>query len=146
MNTFAKSLVSFLAGILVFAVVGVGVTEALAQYVWPSAMLGLPAGLVAGTVSVPLTYLGLSYREERRETGAASAVTRRRLRTLGGATAGFVLGWGISTTAFMTQGVGLATAMILVGFPVGVFAAVTVGYLAFRRSPVDRRPPGSTAQ
>lgn len=144
MNTLAKSIVSLVAGVIAFAVVCIGVTEALAPYVWPSVMLGLPAGLVAGTVTVPLTFLGLRYREERRETGAVSAETRRRLRTLGGATAGFVLGWVLSTAAFSTQGVGLATTMILVGLPVSAFAAVTVGYIAVRRSPDDRRPPGST--
>ena len=144
MHTLAKSLVSFVAGTLAFAVVGVGVTEALAPYVWPSAMLGLPAGIFAGAVAFPFTYLGLTYWEQRRETGRASAVTRRRLRTLGGATAGFVIGWVSSTAALSTQGVGLATGVILVGLPVGVLAAVAVGSLAFRRSPVDRRPPGST--
>lgn len=146
MKTLARAIVSFGAGILAFAVVAVGVTEALAPYVWPSAMLGLPAGIFAGAVAFPFTYFGLTYREERREPGRASAVTRRQLRTLGGGAAGFVVGWVSSTAALSTQGVGLATAMILVGVPVGLFSAVAAGSLAFHRSPPDRRPPGSTVQ
>jgi len=146
MNTIGKSLVSLLAGILAFLVVGVGVTEALASYVWPSAMLGLLAGLVAGAVAIPFMYLGLTYRNERREAGQPSVKTRRRLRTLLGATAGFVLGGGLAMAAVSTQAVGLATTVLLVGFPAGLLAAVVGGYLAFRRSPVDRQPPGSATQ
>jgi len=146
MNTIGKSLVSLLAGALAFLVVGVGVTEALASYVWPSAILGLPAGLVAGAVAIPFTYLGLTYWSERRETGRASIQTRRRLRTLVGATGGFVLGGGLAMVVVSTQAVGLVTAMFLVGFPAGLLAAVVGGYLAFRRSPVDRQPPGSATR
>ncbi|WP_135303720.1 hypothetical protein [Haloarcula amylovorans] len=145
MNTLRKSVVSLLAGILAFAIVGVGVTEALAPHVWPSAMLGLPAGFVAGMVALPLTYLGLTYRTERRATGHASVRTRRRLRTFAGATVGFVVGGGLAMGVVWTQAIGLATAIVFVGFPVGLLSAVVAGYLAFRRSSVDRQPPGSTA-
>jgi len=143
MNTLVKSLASLLAGVLAFAVVGVAVTELLAPYVWPSAMLGLPAGLVAGTVAVPLTYLGLTVLNERRETGRATARTRRRLRTLAGATAGFLVVGGLAMGVLWTQAVGLAAAMLFVGFPAGLLGAAVAGYLAFRRSPVDHRPPES---
>ncbi|MEF8851665.1 MAG: hypothetical protein V5A28_04475 [Haloarculaceae archaeon] len=146
MNTLVKSLASLLAGILAFVVVGVTVTELLAPHVWPSAMLGLPAGLVAGTVALPLTYLGLTYWSERRETGRASTRTRRRLVTLTGATVGFLVVGGLAMVVVWTAAVGLATAMLLVGFPAGLLGAVAGGYLAFRRSPVDRQPPDSAAQ
>jgi hypothetical protein len=146
MNTLFKSLVSLLAGVLAFAVVGVGVTAALDPYVWPSALLGLPAGLVAGTVALPLTYLGLTYWSEQRETGQASAKTRRRLRTLVGATVGFLVVGGLAMAVVWTMAVGLATAMVFVGVPAGLLGAAVAGYLAFRRSPVDRGPPGSAAQ
>lgn len=145
MNKILKSIVSLLAGALAFVVIGVGVTEALDPYVWPSAMLGLPAGIVAGMIVLPLTYLGLTYWSEQRETGQASARTRRRLSTLAGATIGFVVGGGLAMAVISTQAVGLASAMLFAGFPVGLLSAIVGGYLAFRQSAVDRRPPGSTA-
>jgi hypothetical protein len=146
MNKLVKSITSLLVGMLAFAVVGIGVTEALAPYVWPSAMLGLPAGLIAGAVALPLTYLGLTYWSERRETGEASAKTRRRLRTLAGATVGFVGGGGLAVAVVSTQAVPLASAMLFAGFPVGVLSAMVVGYLAYRRGPVEKQPPNSTPQ
>mgnify|MGYP000135606211 CR=1 FL=1 len=145
MNTFVKSLASLLAAVLVFAAVGIGVTALLDPYLWPSAMLGLPAGLLAGTVALPLTYLGLTYRDEQRETGRASARTRRRLRTLAGATAGFLVVGGLALAVVWTQAVAFAGAMLFVGVPAGLVGAVVGGYLAFRRSPVDRQPPEPTA-
>lgn len=145
MNKILKSVASLLAGVLAFVVVGVGVTEALDPYIWPSAMLGLPAGIIAGMVALPLTYLGLTYWGEERETGQASAKTRRRLWTLVGATAGFIIGGGLAMAVISMQAVGLASAILFAGFPVGLLSAIVVGYLAFRRSAVERRPPGSTA-
>ena len=144
MNKLIKSAVSLLAGLLAAAVVGVGVTEVLTPHIWPAAMVGLPVGLVAGAVAVPLAYLGLTYRSERQSLGRASATTRRRLRTLLGATAGFVLGGAVGMSVLWTQAVGLAAAMLFVGLPAGLFAAAVAGYLAFRRSPVDRQRPGSS--
>jgi putative flippase GtrA len=146
MNTILRYVVSILAGILAFAVVGIGVTEALAPSIWLSALIGIPAGVLAGLCAIPLTYLGLSYWSERRKTGEVSATTRRRFWTLLGAIGGFVLGGGLAMAILSTQGSGLASAIILAGFPVGLLSAVLVGYLTFRRSSVDRRPPGSTAQ
>jgi len=46
---------SLLVGVLGFLAVGIGVTVALEPYVWLSAMLGLPAGLIAGTALLLLT-------------------------------------------------------------------------------------------
>jgi len=79
MGNWIKRLGSLLVGVLSFLAVGISVTEALEPYVWPSAMLGLPAGLIAGTALLPLTYLGLTYWEERTATGTASPETSRRL-------------------------------------------------------------------
>ena len=39
------------AAIVVFAAVGLAVTATLDPYVWPSALLGLPAGAVAATIA-----------------------------------------------------------------------------------------------
>jgi len=55
MGKYIKCLGSLLVGVLGFLAVGIGVTEALDPYVWPSAMLGLPAGIVAGAALLPLT-------------------------------------------------------------------------------------------
>jgi len=145
MNKLVKSIASLLVGILAFVVVGVAVTEALSPYVWPSLMLGVPAGLVAGAVALPLTYLGLTYWGERRETGQASEKTRRRLRSLAGATVGFAGGGGLAVAVVWTQAVGLASAMLFAGVPVGVLSAVVVGYLAYRSGPGDQPQQGSTA-
>ena len=146
MNTITKSLASLLVGVLSFVVVGVGVTEALAPYIWPSALIGVPAGLLAGTVSIPITYLGVTYWSERRETGQASATTRRRLRTVVGASLGFIGGSVLGVVILSTQAIGIATAIIFAGLPIGLLAAVVVGYLTFRRGPSNRRPPNSTPQ
>lgn len=48
---------SLLVAVLAFAVVGVGVTELLAAVVWPSLLVGLPAGALAGVLSFALTYV-----------------------------------------------------------------------------------------
>lgn len=146
MNKILNIAASLVVGVLVSVAVGVGVTEMLDPYVWPSLMLGLPAGLVAGAVALPLTYIGLTARSERRETGSVSTRTRRQLRTLISATAGFVVGGGLAMAVLWTQAVGLATAMLFGAAPVGLVTAAVAGYLAFRSKPGDRRPPSSTTQ
>jgi putative flippase GtrA len=144
MTKLATSIVSLLVGVLAFAVVGVGVTEALASRIWLSAMIGLPAGIIAGAIATPLTYLGVRYWRERQEMGRASATTRRRLRTLIGATVGFLVGGGLAMAIVSTQAVPLASSMLFAGFPVGLLSALVVGYLTFRRGPSDGGPSGST--
>lgn len=57
-------LASLLAGFLTFAVVGVAVTAVLDPLIWPSAIVGLPVGVVAG-VSIAI----VSYAFFRRGTG-----------------------------------------------------------------------------
>ncbi|MFT4920968.1 MAG: hypothetical protein ACI8XM_000160 [Haloarculaceae archaeon] len=61
---------SLLAGVLAFLVVGIGVTAALAPYVWPSLLLGLPAGIAAGIAVAPLAYLLVTYWEGRPPSGS----------------------------------------------------------------------------
>lgn len=146
MNTTVKAAASLGAGILAFVVVGVAVSELLAPYVWPSTMIGLPAGVFAGSISIPLTYVGLTYWEEKRTTGQATPTTRRRLRTLFGAIVGFVVGAGLTVSVLWTMAVGLGTAMFFVGVPVGLLSAVVAGFIAFRRNRSEHRPPGPTNQ
>ena len=69
MRTILKATVSLLVGFLAFVGIGVSVTEILAPHIWPSAMIGLPTGIFAGIVAVPLTYLAVTYWSERQETG-----------------------------------------------------------------------------
>lgn len=132
MHTLANAGASLLAGAVAALLVGVGVTEALAPHVWPSLLLGLPAGLAAGVGTVPLAYLGLTAWTERRDTGSVSARTGRRLRTTLVALAA-----GVVTTAFVVIAaaagpVGLATAT-LVALVAGVVAATLAALLISRR-------------
>lgn len=143
MNTVLKIVGSLLVGVLGFLAVGIGVTEALDPYVWPSAMLGLPAGLTAGIALVPLTYLGLTYREEIAATGQASERTARRFWTTVAAIGGFAAGGGLAMAVLWTQAVGLATAMIFGGLPVGIVTAALAAYLVSRRVRADPAAPES---
>lgn len=47
---------SLAAGLLVGVVVAVWVTASLDPFVWPSAVVGLPAGLLAGMATTALAY------------------------------------------------------------------------------------------
>ncbi|WP_254769126.1 hypothetical protein [Salinilacihabitans rarus] len=136
MNTVLKIVGSLFVGVLGFVVAAVAVTEALAPHVWPSAMVGLPVGLVIGVALIPLTYLGLTYRAER-AAGGPTERTARRFRATAAAFVGFVVGGGLATAVLATQAVGLATAMLFGGFPVGVVAAAVAAYLVSRRRPSD---------
>jgi cytochrome bd-type quinol oxidase subunit 2 len=135
---------SLLAGVLAFAAVGVAVTAALDPYVWPSTLLGLPAGVIAGVATVPLVYLGLTARAERAADGRTSDRTRRRLRTTAAGTAGFLLGGGLAFVVLSTQVVGFATALLFGAFPVGLLVAAVAAYLVARRARRggERSPPG----
>jgi hypothetical protein len=42
--------VALSAGVVAFLVVAVAVTEILSSRIWPSAVVGLPAGILAGVV------------------------------------------------------------------------------------------------
>lgn len=143
MNKYVKGLASLVVGVLGFLVVGIGVTELLDPYVWPSLMLGLPVGLVVGIALIPLTYLSLTYREERRATGTASENTVRRFWTTTAALFGFVTGGGLAVVVLSTQAMGLASAILLAGFPVGIVSGVLAAYLVFRRDWERRSPPAS---
>ncbi|MFC7212618.1 hypothetical protein ACFQO4_00805 [Saliphagus sp. GCM10025334] len=143
MNSILKVAVSVFVGLLGLLVVGVGVSEALDPYVWPSVMLGLPAGLVSGIVLAVLTYQGVTYREEVADTGRATARTVGRLRPTAAGIVGFVVGGGLAAVVLWTQAVGLATAMIFGGLPVGIIAAVLAALLVFRRNGTSSASSGS---
>lgn len=143
MNKYMRGIASLFVGVLGFLVVGIGVTELLAPYVWPSLMLGLPAGLVAGIALIPLTYLGITYWSERRATGTTSRKTVRRFWTTMAALFGFVAGGGVAVAVLSTQAISLASAILLVGFPVGIVSGALAAYLVFRRDWERRSPPAS---
>lgn len=132
MNKYMKIFVSLIVGLLGFVAVGVAVTELLDPYIWPSLMLGLPIGLLVGVAFIPLTYLGVTYWEERRTTGSASQETVRRLWTGVAAFLGFLVGGGLAVAILSAQAMGLASAL-LAGFPAGIVSGVLVGYLVYRR-------------
>jgi len=71
MNTLSKTAARQAVGLLAFLATFVGVTEALAPYVWPSALLSLPAGLAVGVATTVLAYFDLTYRDERNRAGRA---------------------------------------------------------------------------
>lgn len=136
-----SALVSLLAGGAAFLVGTVAVTEALSPYVWPSLLVGLPVGLVAGLSTVALTYVGLGYRREHRGTGAVSTGTRRRLQaTVAAVVAGMVVG-GATVGGLATAALGLALAL-LAGIGVGLVAAVVAATLVWVRTRDDGDPLG----
>jgi uncharacterized protein (DUF2062 family) len=141
MNEYVKTIASLLVGVCGFLGVGVAVTELLAPYVWPSLMIGVPVGVVTGMVLVPLTYLSVTYWEERRATGTASQRTVRRFWATTAALVGFVVGGGGVVVALTTQPVGLASAMLLAGLPVGALSGVLAASLVLRRHKKRRSPP-----
>lgn len=143
MNTYLKAAASLLAGLVVALAVGIGVTAALAPYIWLSPMLGIPAGLVAGVATVALAYLGLTYREERAAHGQASSLTVVRLWATVAAVVAFVLVGGAATWLLTLGTMGLASAMLTVGGPVGTGAALVAAYLTARR--VARRADGGAS-
>jgi uncharacterized membrane protein len=54
MNALPKIVGRLALVVLTFLVTFVGVTELLAPYLWPSALVGLPAGLLAAAVAAYL--------------------------------------------------------------------------------------------
>ena len=143
MDTYWKELTSLSVGLLGFIVVGVSVTELLTPHIWPSAMIGLPVGLVVGAALVSLTYPSLSYWEETRATGRAARNTVRRFWTTAAALVGFVTGGGIAVAVLSTQAVGLASAILFAGVPVGVALGALAAYVVFRRDWDGGSPPAS---
>ncbi|HKJ58498.1 MAG TPA: hypothetical protein VKA37_04660 [Halobacteriales archaeon] len=146
MTKLTRAIGSLVVGGIAFVVVGVGVTEGLAPYIWPSAMLGLPAGLVAGVATVAMAYLGLTYRAERAEAGRASTRTVARFWATAAAILAFVLAGGAAMLVLAAGAVGLATAMLLGGLPIGIVAALVAGYVVDRRVRVRHPPRGPTPQ
>jgi Zn-dependent protease len=133
MNRFPRALLSVAVGVLVFLGVTVAVTEGLTAYVWPSLMVGVPAGVVAGVAAVPLVFFRLAARAERRNTGQVSERTRRNLSVTAAAITGFVGGSGLAVAVAMTQAVGLATAILVAAIPAGLLTAVVAGIVVARR-------------
>jgi hypothetical protein len=60
----ARIIGSLVVGFLTFAVVAVAVTASLDPFIWPSALVGLPAGFVAGAAVAVVTYHYLTRRND----------------------------------------------------------------------------------
>lgn len=59
---------SFVVGVVVFAAVALGLTAALDPFVWPSALVGLPAGVVAGAAVAAVVHHFLVHRRDPETT------------------------------------------------------------------------------
>lgn len=123
MNRTIRLLGSLAVGIVALVAVGVGVTALLDPYVWPSAMLGIPAGVVAGVSAVVLLYAGLTVRDERERTGSLSPRTRTLALASVGGVAGLAGAVAVSAVALVGLGMGLASAMLFVGVPAALVLA-----------------------
>jgi len=126
-----RILFSTLAGGLSFLIVAVALIEVLAPYVWPAPLVALPVAIIAGVTALGGTYIGLSYRIERRRDGDVSEQTRRRLRGSLGALGGFVLGGGLACVTILWSTGGIAAATFT-AIPVGVAGAAIGGFIAIR--------------
>lgn len=61
------ALISLAGGLVTFLAVALGVTALLDPYIWPSALVGLPVGAIAGVAVAVLGYHALSTRRPGRE-------------------------------------------------------------------------------
>lgn len=68
-RTILAAVGSLLVGGVTFVVVALGVTAALDPYVWPSALLGLPAGAIGGVGVAVLAFHLLTRRTARGRSG-----------------------------------------------------------------------------
>ena len=62
MNRLTSGLVSVVVGSVALLLVGGGVTELLASRIWPSLLVGLPVGILAGAVTAAVVYRQLRRR------------------------------------------------------------------------------------
>lgn len=109
---------ALLAGFASFLVVAIAVTALLETRIEFSALLGLPAGVLAGVVVTGAVYLGLDADASRRR--------RRTVSSVVAFTGGFIAAMGLAVVADLSPT--LSTLAVIV---VGI-VAVVVGYL---RSP-----------
>lgn len=70
-----RILVSLFGGLVTFGIVAFAVTAALDPFIWPSALVGLPAGLVTGAAVAVVGYHYLTHRHDQKH--------RLRWRTIG---------------------------------------------------------------
>lgn len=132
---------SLLAGALAFLVVFVGLTAALDPYVWPSALVSLPIAVVLGGLTAVLTSATLAYRAARAADGAgthrpdADRARTRMFAVLAAVVAFLVAGVIAAALAGTVLTFSYLAAVLFVGFPVGLLAAVLAGVATvFRRS------------
>ncbi|MFC7139924.1 hypothetical protein ACFQMA_08765 [Halosimplex aquaticum] len=66
-ETLRNGTLAFIAGVVTFAVIAVALTAVLDPLIWPSLLVGLPVGFVAGTAAAVLTFAFLTRGPGRRE-------------------------------------------------------------------------------
>ena len=68
-------LLSLVAGLVTFFAVGIGLTEGLDPYIWPSALVGLPVGAILGVAVAVLGYHALTTRGRHQgDDGSSCAI------------------------------------------------------------------------
>jgi hypothetical protein len=125
MHRFLRALLALLAAMVAFLVVGVAVTELLSSSIAFSLFVGIPAGLLAGVLVAGFTYGSLAYRDA---TGEEAERIRVRLLAFLAAVVTFGI---VGTLATVAGGFGLSLllASVVLGVPIGLFAAVAVALL-----------------
>lgn len=136
---------SLLAGAVAFLVVFVGLTAALDPYVWPSALVSLPIAVVLGAGAAVLTGAGLADRAARAADGTdapdAERARTRFVAVLAGLAAFLVVGALAAALAGTIMMLSYLAAVLFVGFPVGLLAAVLAGLVTVSHR--SRRTDGS---
>lgn len=68
-------LLSLVAGLVAFVAVGLGLTEVIDPYIWPSALVGLPVGAILGVAVAVMGHHVLTTRWRRRgDDGSSGAI------------------------------------------------------------------------
>jgi hypothetical protein len=68
-----NALLALTTGLSTFLVAGVAATELLSTRIWPSLLVGIPAGVAAGLAGAAFVYRGLAPGSRRRRSAIAAA-------------------------------------------------------------------------
>lgn len=133
MRSLARLIVSLLIGGLGGLFVAVAVTAVLDPYIWPSAIVGLPVGVLVAVALMALSHAGLTLQAERR-AGGVTAQTRRRSWATLAAILGGGIGVGLGVIIAWRQALGVTAGLLAFGLPGGVVGALLGAALVYWRS------------
>ena len=111
------------AGVAAFVVVGVATTELVAPWIEFSVFVGIPAGVVAGTVATVGVYLGL----------ADDAPAQRRRVAVS------VAGFGVVFLTVLFAGAGVFEMGVLAALGLGAVLGVAAAVVSYRQTPREPR-------